>query len=330
MPVPAARVVHVAVAVIRDASGRVLVAQRQSHQHLAGLWEFPGGKLEAGESLADGMRREIREELGIEVDALAPLLRVEHTYPEKTVLLDVWRVLRWHGSVPHAQGAEGQALRWLHPGEMDPAEFPPADVPIIRALNLPQDYVITPDLPDVPAMHAYVDALHRCHPDVRLLQVRLRQSASLAPALLARLRDAFPAATLLVNSETCAQRAGGVAARFLDGYRQLALADGLHLTEAHLRLCDGKPAEVCAASCHDAAGLARAFRLGLDFATISPVCPTSSHPGASPLGWTAFAGLAAAAGLPCYALGGVDAAQREMAIAQGAVGIAGISAFAGG
>jgi 8-oxo-dGTP diphosphatase len=323
-----ARVVHVAVAVIRDEAGRVLVAQRQAHQHLAGLWEFPGGKLEPGESLQDGMQREIREELGIAVDALAPLLRIEHSYPEKTVLLDVWRVLRWHGSAPVAQGAEGQRLRWLHPQEMNAGEFPPADVPIIRALNLPPHYAITPDLQDAEALRQYVDTLQSKHQHVRLLQVRLKHSPSLAPLLLAHLRAAFPAATLLLNSETCALLDGSD--DFLAGFRALTQADGVHLTARHLLRCGAKPVDVCAASCHDAAELAQAFRLGLDFATLSPVCVTASHPNAPVLGWKAFAALAAGAGLPCYALGGVAETQRAMAIEHGAIGIAGITAFSEG
>lgn len=307
-------VVHVAVGVIRDAAGRVLVAQRLPHQHLAGLWEFPGGKLEPGESLADGMRREIREELGVEVSALAPLLRVEHNYPGKTVLLDVWRITRWSGD-PH--GAEGQPLRWLHPDDMDASKFPPADVPIINALRLPDRYLISPDITDAGGLQDFVRRAALA--GGRLLQVRLKTSPSLAPGLIAALRAALPLARILVNSDTLAAVPDA----------QLHGADGIHLTARALMQSVHKPAHWCAASCHDAQELAQAWKLGVDFATVSPVLATPSHPGAAGLGWDGFGRLAVVAGLPVYALGGMSPALQEVALAHGAVGVAGISAILG-
>lgn len=309
-----ARVVHVAVAVIRDAAGRVLVAQRLPHQHLAGLWEFPGGKLEAGETLAEGMRREIREELGIEVEALAPLMRVEHCYPEKTVLLDIWRITRWSG-VPH--GAEGQPLRWLHPQDMLASEFPPADVPIIAALRIPARYLISPDIADEDAAAVFV--ARAAAAGAELVQLRLKRRPALAPALVRQLKAALPGVRVLLNSDTLAA---------LPGPAELHGADGVHLTATALHAATVKPAALCGASCHDATELALAFALRLDFATLSPVLPTASHPGAAPLGWPAFARLAEQAGLPVYALGGMTPVLLPEALAQGAIGIAGISALA--
>lgn len=305
------RLIHVAVAVIRDAAGRVLCTRRLPHQHLAGLWEFPGGKLESGESLADGLRREIHEELGIVAGRLAPLLRVEHRYPEKSVLLDIWRVLDWTGE-PH--GREGQPLRWQHPDLMRAEEFPPADVPIIAALRLPPRYFITPELADVAACENFAAQVRRA--DARLLQIRLKQRPELALPLLAELRVAVPAARILVNSDTLAMIGAAAAAKF----------DGVHHTAQRLRECASvPPAGLRAASCHDANELAQAFALGLDFVTLSPVCATASHSGAPVLGWDRFAELAAAAGLPVYALGGMKIQDEAFALAQGAVGIAGIS-----
>jgi 8-oxo-dGTP diphosphatase len=257
------------------------------------------------------MRREIREELGIEVQALAPLLRLEHRYPEKTVLLDTWRVLRWAGE-PH--GAEGQPLRWLLPAQMDPADFPPADIPIIRALQLPPLYLISPDLADERELAAFVQRAQAGA--ATLLQVRLRARPLLAPALVAQLRAALPAARILLNSDTLAA---------LPAAADLHGADGVHLTAAALRQATHKPAPLCGASCHDATELALARALGLDFATLSPVQATATHLQAVPLGWPRFAALAAGAGLPVYALGGMRRAQLDEAVAQGAIGLAGIS-----
>lgn len=309
------KIVHVAVAVIRDGDGRVLCTQRLPHQHLAGMWEFPGGKLEPGESLADGLRREIHEELGIAVGRIAPLLRIEHRYPEKTVLLDTWRVLDWQGE-PH--GREGQPLRWQHPDDMQAGEFPPADVPIIAALRLPPRYVISPDITAPAAIDAFVAAARAG--DARLLQVRLKTTPQLALPLLAALRTALPHARVLANSDTLAALPAGSAERF----------DGIHLTAPALVAAAARPAGLCAASCHDAASLARAFALGIDFATLSPVQATASHPDTLVLGWDRFAGLVAVAGLPVYALGGMRGGDLSRAIACGAIGIAGISGVLAG
>lgn len=308
------KIVHVAVAVIRDADGRVLCTQRLPHQHLAGLWEFPGGKVEAGELLADGLRREIHEELGIVTGAIAPLLRIEHRYPEKTVLLDTWRVLDWRGE---PQGREGQPLRWQHPDDMRPDQFPPADVPIIAALRLPERYLISPDIADVAAADAFVARARAAR--ASLLQLRLKTVPQLALPLLSALRAALPAARVLVNSDTLAELPVGARAEF----------DGVHLTAAALAALQEKPAPMTAASCHDRDELARAFSLGLDFVTLSPVQGTASHAGAATLGWENFSELAMMSGLPVYALGGMRNAQLAQAIAQGAIGIAGISGLFG-
>lgn len=300
-----ARVVHVAVAVIRDDVGRVLCTQRLPHQHLAGMWEFPGGKLEPGESLIDGLRREIHEELGLEVDAVAPLLRVQHAYPGKTVLLDVWRVTRWRGQ-PH--GREGQPLRWLHPDDMRAAEFPPADVPIIAALRLPPRYAISPDIVDRAGMEAFVARAARA--GASLVQVRLKTAPWLAVDLVRALKTALPDVRVLANSDSPAEE-----------------ADGIHLTAHALMACTEKPATLCAASCHDARELQRAYELGLDFVTLSPVLATASHPEAAALGWERFAVFVRNAGVPVYALGGMRLSLLRDAMGAGAVGIAGIGAI---
>jgi mutator protein MutT len=128
-------VVHVVAGAVIDAADRVLIAQRPQGKHLAGGWEFPGGKLEPGEERLAGLARELREELGISIDSPRPLIRVRHAYPSREVLLDVW-VVRRYGGVPH--GLDGQALRWCTQDELATAELLPADEPIVAALRLPE------------------------------------------------------------------------------------------------------------------------------------------------------------------------------------------------
>jgi len=139
---------HVVAAAVIDLAGRVLIAQRPPGKHLAGRWEFPGGKLEAGEDRRAGLARELREELGITLIAPPrPLIRVRHTYDYGEVLIDMWVVRQYLGE---PRGLEGQALRWCPQHELDPAELLPADGPMVAALRLPerltqastQDYVL--------------------------------------------------------------------------------------------------------------------------------------------------------------------------------------------
>ncbi len=128
-----AAVMHVMAGVLYDAHSRVLLAQRPAGKHLAGLWEFPGGKREPEESPSAALRRELREELGIELQRAQPLLQVPWQYGERRLLLDAWLVDRWHGT---PQSLEGQALQWLTPAAVDAAMLTPADRPILRALQL--------------------------------------------------------------------------------------------------------------------------------------------------------------------------------------------------
>jgi mutator protein MutT len=127
--------VHVVAAAVIDAKGRVLIAQRPGGKHLAGGWEFPGGKLEPGEERLAGLARELREELGITIATPRPLIRVRHAYPSREVLLDMWVVKRYNGE---PRGLDGQALRWCTQDELALTELLPADKPIVAALRLPE------------------------------------------------------------------------------------------------------------------------------------------------------------------------------------------------
>ena len=123
---------HVAVGVIQDSNGRVLVALRSERQHQGGLWEFPGGKVEKGETVREALCRELYEELGIEVDMAVPFQLLDFKYVDRRVLLDVWRVTRFSGE-PVAR--ESQPLEWRAVTDLNPDEFPEANRPIISELR---------------------------------------------------------------------------------------------------------------------------------------------------------------------------------------------------
>jgi mutator protein MutT len=132
---PSSRIIHVVAGAVTDAAGRILIAQRPPGKHLAGGWEFPGGKLEPGETRTAGLARELREELGITIGEPRPLIRVRHTYPYGEVLIDMWVVSRYRGD---PRGLDGQQLRWCGQDELADAELLPADKPIVAALRLPE------------------------------------------------------------------------------------------------------------------------------------------------------------------------------------------------
>lgn len=304
------KLVHVMAGALEDQHGRILIARRPEGVHQGGLWEFPGGKLEPGETPSAGLERELKEELGIRVLASQPLIRVHHDYGDRRVLLDVHRVTAFVGT---PIGREGQPLAWRRPVEMDPRYFPAADRPIITALRLPSLYLVTGE---DPAASTFLTRLARAlDAGVSLVQLRAH---GLPDEDYARLAAAAYALCQRQGARLLLNRGPGKA-------RGLA-ADGLHLTSRHLVELRRRPDDwpLVGASCHGAADLARATELGLDYALLSPVMPTASHPGGPHLGWEGFAALVEEAPLPVYALGGLGPGDVERAIHCGAQGVAAI------
>ena len=127
------KTVLVAACALIDADGRVLIAQRPQGKSMAGLWEFPGGKVEAGERPEQTLIRELREELGIVVSepCLAPLTFASHSYPDLHLLMPLYVCRRWEGTVT---ATEGQRLAWVKPNRLRDYQMPPADVPLVPHL----------------------------------------------------------------------------------------------------------------------------------------------------------------------------------------------------
>lgn len=124
--------IDVIVGIVADNQGRILIGQRRDGTHMAGRWEFPGGKLLPGEEPVSGLKRELEEELGIRVQSAEPLLELDHDYPDRSVRLDVWWVVEYSGV---AASGEGQALRWVDSDELGDAQLLPADGPIVTAIR---------------------------------------------------------------------------------------------------------------------------------------------------------------------------------------------------
>jgi len=313
-PVGQTAAIHVAAAAIQDKQGRVLISRRHDHAHQGGLWEFPGGKLEPGENVLTGLARELREELDIRLLRTEPLIKITHHYPDRSVLLDVHRVLEFAGE---PRGMEGQPLRWQLPVAMQAADFPAADRPIITALQLPDRYLITGEDGARP-----VEFLQR-------LETALQQGLSLVQLRAHALSDTAYQRLAEDARDLCRHYRARL---LLNRPRRLpAWADGVHLTRYQLAACRERPQVTgwVGASCHDLHELQLAERLGLDYALLSPVLHTASHPDASPLGWQLFARWADQVNLPIYALGGVGLKSLDRAKRAGAQGIAAIGAFWG-
>lgn len=303
--------VHVAVGVLRRA-GEILLTRRLEGAHLAGYWEFPGGKFEPGETPEHALVRELREELGIGVVTAEPLIRHRHTYPTGDVVLHTFEVTAWQGE---PRGLQGQAMRWAHPDSLDAGELPPADGPLLTAARLPDVYAISGDFADQADFLRRVERL--IAGGVRLLCLRcpdLEPGAyrALATAVLPRARPAGMQVLLHGAADCLTELAAELGA-------------GRHLPARAVAGLDRRPLPAgawCAASCHDATELAQAARIGCDFAVLSPVAVTASHPERPPLGWARFAALVDGAALPVFALGGMQPELARAAREHGGQGVA--------
>ncbi len=124
--------IHVVAGIMRNAAGEVLITERLCDGPFNGLWEFPGGKIDAGESPIAALQRELREELGIEAVALEPFMNLSHEYPDRLVELEFFLVTDWRGE---PEGLEGQGLRWVEIAALNADELLPADAPLVSALQ---------------------------------------------------------------------------------------------------------------------------------------------------------------------------------------------------
>jgi 8-oxo-dGTP diphosphatase len=306
--------IHVAVAVVWRGH-KLLIARRPAHAHQGGLLEFPGGKVEADESVQQALVREVQEETGLVISepGLTPLIGIRHDYGDKRVFLDVWQTAT---SIGEAEGKEGQAVGWHDPDELRDEDFPAANRAIIRALRLPSFYGVTGVFDSVSDGLCRLDRSLVAHrPALVVLRAPWLNGADYrSMAQEARAICDRHGSRLMLHGE-------GIDAGFTEGFA------GWHLTWAQASRLQLRPVardRWLAVSCHDEGQIGQAARLGADFVTLAPVQPTASHPGAPTLGWAGFGRLARDAAMPVYALGGLGLDDLDYAKECGAQGIAGI------
>lgn len=306
--------IHVVAAVIYDqAQKKIFLAKRPSDKHQGGKWEFPGGKVETGESAEQALKRELFEEIGIQAKHCTPLIQIRHDYPDKHILLDVWEVHQFSGN---AHGKEGQLTEWAARSNIDNYTFPAANVPILKAVKLPSRCLITPDFCETTDFLERLDST--LQNDIKLVCFRAKSAdvasyTHMAEKVIAQ-ADKYGAIVIL-NSPPA----------FVAG------AHGNHLTSHQLMQdlprAGGLSANITSASCHNLKELKRAEELGVEFAFLSPVLKTQSHPDSKPMGWKSFQTLVSNVNTPVYALGGLGNDEITTAKQHGAQGIAAISGF---
>ncbi len=308
------KTLHVVAGVIYNSQGQILLAQRLPTSHQAGLWEFPGGKRKLHETSEQALARELYEEINIQVEQARPLIRIYHNYPDKYILLDVWRIEQWHG---RAYGKEDQLIEWCYLSEFKNKIFPNANYPIITALQLPVCYLITPEPRGINDKKFFYQ-LEKClEKQISLIQLRAYQLDEREYCYCAEkalnLCERY-AAKLLVNATP-----------------EIALsvgASGVHLNSQRLSTLSERPLAknlYVSASCHTLHEILQANAIEIDFAVVSAVRPTQSHPTVKSLGWQQFFQFSEQANFPVFALGGMQMSDIPWAWAHGGQGIAAIS-----
>lgn len=299
-------IVNVAVAILQRSDGHVLLAERPRGKVSAGYWEFPGGKFEVGEQAEQALARELREEVGVELDRGYPWLVYEHAYADKIVRLHFYHVVAWHGA-PH--GREGQRVSWEDPAAVKVGPLLPANDRVLRALNLPSVYAVTQaeKLGVAGFMPQLQAALDR---GVRLIQVHERAMALEQLAQFARrvvmLARRYNAIVLVNSDESLARRVG---------------ADGVHVSAARLKVLIRPPSmRVWAASCHTSEDLTRAVNLGAHFAVLSHISAIQNQADVSRFEGVDLRKRVRAWPLPVYGMDGLRLDRVETAMRQGVHG----------
>jgi len=327
------KIVHVAVAVIERFSfaihsrstlppcREILISKRADHVHQGGFWEFPGGKVEGNEQVTAALSRELFEELGITVTPkdMSALIKIEHDYGDKHVLLDVYTVHKFQGE---AVGREGQPIQWVKENKLLNYTFPDANQAILSACRLPSSYFITPE-----------------YETVELALIGIQEQLDQGLNLFLLRQPKLDVETYKTWVETIINSLPAIKGKMLlSGYFELLgcsclnidWVSGVHLPFFRAAGLKSRPvsrSKWFGVSCHNLDEIRHAQGIGADFITISPVLHTATHPGVIPLGWDIFSNLVRQANIPVYALGGMMDVYYQQALDAGAQGIAGIRMF---
>lgn len=329
------KITEVAVAVLLNADGSFLLSSRPEGKPYAGYWEFPGGKLEAGETVEQALKRELNEELGIQITHAQPWFSYIMRYTHATVRLHTWRVRAWQGTL---RGLEGQQFIFQQRHQLattlDVTPTLPGCVPLFKALQLPERYAITAEDALFTGVSTVPESIKKhLNTAPLLLQIRAPNMSSVALMQFAQaiiqFRNQHNAPALSAHKLQVLLNVGN--AESLALAQQLG-CDGVQLQSSFLMGLQQGVASLrenfllVGASVHDAAQLAFAGEIGCDFAVLGHVLATPSHPQQVALGWAGFAQIAMDAPIPVYAIGGLNMDDLDLAQNHGAHGVAMIRA----
>jgi len=295
---------QIAIAVISNHKNQILLTKRKKNAHQGGLWEFPGGKVMPQEIITDALKRECQEELGIEITAQRPLININYQYPELNVELQVFLIENFLGK---AKGLEGQPLQWVNKEQLNQYKMPAANQPIINAVQLPSEYLITPQKKD--NLLCFIE--NNLKKGIKLVQFRQPHCDFKKILEVVDLCHDYQAKLLINEDIKLAQK---------------VKADGIHLKAAQLFEYKKIPLELIAASCHNLKELNQAQKIA-HFALLSPIKKTTSHPLAKSLGFKVFENWVKQINMPVYGLGGLLLTEKKQIWQRGGQGIAGISCF---
>lgn len=311
------KIVHVAVGVIIQ-NDQVLICWRDASLHQGNRYEFPGGKLEPGESPAQALKRELKEELNIDIQHTVRAQLLYFNYPEKTVCLHIFKVTEFTGQ---PIGQQQQAVLWVHKDQLATYRFPDANAPILRMLKLPEQYIITQPLAQAQSIQDWLDWHVKHVPLTSWLYVREKTMSPTAYKNIIKSFSNFRADLHLVADFSYINNLTD----------QLDELHGVHLSERNLMRLN-QPLQISAhllsfAACHDQAAISQANLLNVDAVLVSPLHSTLSHPQQSALGWEKWQALSEQSHVPVFALGGVAPANLKQVQKASGFGVAGIRAF---
>ncbi len=310
--------IHVAVGVIENEEGNVLISKRSLRQDQGGLWEFPGGKIHQGESHFEALNRELKEELNINTLRSRPLITIHHQYSNYSVVLYVHKVIHWEDE---PIGKEGQEIKWLEKESLMPHNFPEANKTIIKATQLPDTIFVTPE-PSLYEERFFLTKIEQIlKQGIKIIQFRCKKKKCIEHYEIIKkiklLCEKFEA-KLIINTDT--------------DFKYLTEFDGLHLSSENLKKYDKRPIskeKLLMVSCHNDKEIEMSKKIDADALILGSVKTSNSHPNGMYLGWENFGAMTKRTNIPIYGIGGLNDDDKETAWNYGAQGIAMISGLWG-
>lgn len=300
--------IDVSVAILINSKNQVLLAKRPPLKSWEGWWEFPGGKMEKDETSIDALHREIYEEIGVRVTKFEKWVTRKYSYENNDITLNFFKVNEWEGEVTPK---ERQELVWTYIRNSNISPILPANSFVEKALDLPKYYAIT-NLSETSKEVFFNQLQKKIHDGLSLIQVREKNITPNELKIFSK---------EIIN--ICKPRHVKVIVNYDLNLAREIKADGVHLRSSDLLRIKKIPKNlIVSASCHTQEDIKIAEKLKINFLVLSAVKKTLSHPATKPIGWNKFKELVNKVNIPIYALGGLGANDYEIAIENGAIGVA--------